>query len=49
VEQSEAGWGGAGNGIWSLKNELQIKLKRVRACGIKCVLVYGLWCFESPI
>jgi hypothetical protein len=27
VEQSEAGWGGVGNGIWSIKNELQIKLK----------------------
>ena len=26
VEQSEGGWGGAGNGIWSVKNELQIKL-----------------------
>ena len=25
VEQSEGGWGGAGNGIWSVKNELQIK------------------------
>jgi hypothetical protein len=22
VEQSEGGWGGAGNGIWSVKNEL---------------------------
>jgi hypothetical protein len=28
VEQSEGGWGGAGNGIWSVKNELQIKLKK---------------------
>jgi hypothetical protein len=27
VEQSEGGWGGAGNGICSIKNELQIKLK----------------------
>jgi hypothetical protein len=27
VEQSESGWGGAGNGIWSIKNKLQIKLK----------------------
>ena len=26
VEQSEGGWGGAGNGIWNVKNELQIKL-----------------------
>jgi hypothetical protein len=26
VEQSESGWGGAGNGTWSVKNELQIKL-----------------------
>jgi hypothetical protein len=25
VEQLECGWG-AGNGIWSVKNELQIKL-----------------------
>jgi hypothetical protein len=32
VEQLEGGWGGAGNGIWSVKNELQIKLnfKKVR-------------------
>jgi hypothetical protein len=22
----EGGWGGAGNGIWSVKNKLQIKL-----------------------
>jgi hypothetical protein len=27
VEQLDGGWGGAGNGIWSVKNELQIKLK----------------------
>jgi hypothetical protein len=26
VEQSEDGWGGAGNRKWSVKNELQIKL-----------------------
>jgi hypothetical protein len=26
VEQSEGGWGGVVNGIWRLKNELQIKL-----------------------
>ena len=26
VEQLEGGRGGAGNGIWSVKNELQIKL-----------------------
>ena len=26
VEQSKDGWGGAGSGIWSIKNELQIKL-----------------------
>jgi hypothetical protein len=26
VEQSESGWGAAGNGIWIAKNELQIKL-----------------------
>jgi hypothetical protein len=26
VEQSEGGWEGVGNGIWSAKNELQIKL-----------------------
>ena len=25
VEQSEGGWGGAGNGIWSVKNKLKIK------------------------
>jgi hypothetical protein len=25
-EQLEGGWDGAGNGIWSVKNELQIKL-----------------------
>jgi hypothetical protein len=24
VEQSKGGWGGARNGIWSVKNELQI-------------------------
>ena len=35
VEQSEGGWGGVGNGIWSVKNELQIKLnlKKDRAGG----------------
>ena len=27
-EQSGGGWGGAGNGIWSVKNELQIKLNK---------------------
>ena len=27
VEQSEGRWGRAGNGIWSVKNELQVKLK----------------------
>jgi hypothetical protein len=27
VEQLEGGWGVAGNGIWSVKTELQIKLK----------------------
>jgi hypothetical protein len=26
MEQSEGGWGGVGNEIWSLKDELQIKL-----------------------
>jgi hypothetical protein len=26
VEQLEGGWGGAENEIWSVKNELQIKL-----------------------
>jgi hypothetical protein len=26
VEQSDGGWGEAGNGIWSVKNKLQIKL-----------------------
>jgi hypothetical protein len=26
VDQSEGAWGGAGNGIRSVKNELQIKL-----------------------
>jgi hypothetical protein len=26
VKQWNCGWGGAGNGIWSVKNELQIKL-----------------------
>jgi hypothetical protein len=25
VEQLKGGWGGAGNRIWSIKNELQIK------------------------
>jgi hypothetical protein len=25
VEQTEGGWGGAGNGIWSVKNELKMK------------------------
>ena len=28
VEQLEGGWGGAGNGTWSVKNELQIKLNK---------------------
>jgi hypothetical protein len=27
LQQSEGGWGGAGDGIWSVKNELKIKLK----------------------
>jgi hypothetical protein len=26
MEQLEGGRGGAGNGIWSVKNELQVKL-----------------------
>jgi hypothetical protein len=26
VKQLEGGWGGVGNGIWSVKNELQINL-----------------------
>jgi hypothetical protein len=26
VEQSEGGWEGVRNGMWSVKNELQIKL-----------------------
>jgi hypothetical protein len=26
VEQLEGRWGGMGDGIWSVKNELQIKL-----------------------
>jgi hypothetical protein len=26
VEQSDGGWGGAGSGIWSANNKLQIKL-----------------------
>ena len=26
MEQPDGGWGVAGNGIWSVKNELQIKL-----------------------
>jgi hypothetical protein len=26
VEQLKSRWGGVGNGIWSVKNELQIKL-----------------------
>jgi hypothetical protein len=26
VKQLEGGWGGTGNGIWSVKIELQIKL-----------------------
>jgi hypothetical protein len=30
VEQLEGGWGGAGNKIWSAKNELQIKLNYKR-------------------
>jgi hypothetical protein len=25
VEQTEAGWRGTGNGIWSVKNKLKIK------------------------
>jgi hypothetical protein len=25
-QKMESRWGGAGNGIWSIKNELQIKL-----------------------
>jgi hypothetical protein len=25
-EKSDGEWGGVGNGIWSIKNELQIKL-----------------------
>ena len=29
VEQLEGGWGGAGSGIWSVKNELQIKLNKL--------------------
>jgi hypothetical protein len=28
VQQLEGGRGGAGNGIWSVKNELQIKLNK---------------------
>ena len=31
VEQSEGGWGGAENGIWSVKNELQVKLNFKKA------------------
>jgi hypothetical protein len=27
VEESDGAWGGVGNGVWSVKNELQIKLK----------------------
>jgi hypothetical protein len=26
VEQSKSGWGGAGNGLWGVKNQLQVKL-----------------------
>jgi hypothetical protein len=29
VEQSEGEWEGVKNGIWSVKNELQIKFKRM--------------------
>jgi hypothetical protein len=38
VEQSEGGWGGAGNGIWNVKNELQIKLnlKKTQSITSKC-------------
>jgi hypothetical protein len=35
VEQLEGGRGGVGNGIWSVKNELQIKLNYIffkKAC-----------------
>jgi hypothetical protein len=32
VEQSGGGWGGVGNGIWSVKNELQIKLNFKKEC-----------------
>jgi hypothetical protein len=28
VEQTKDGYGGAGNGIWSVKNELEIKLNK---------------------
>jgi hypothetical protein len=28
VEQSEGGWSWVGNGIWSVKNELKIKLNQ---------------------
>ena len=31
MEQLEGGWGGAENGIWSVKNELQVKLNFKKA------------------
>jgi hypothetical protein len=34
VEQLEGGWGWAGNGLWSVKNELQIKWKKKQAIKI---------------
>jgi hypothetical protein len=38
VEQAEGGRGGAGNGIWSIKNELQIKLSFKKRKKEKCYL-----------
>jgi hypothetical protein len=34
AEQSEGRWGGAENGIWSVKNELQIKLNKKKNISI---------------
>jgi hypothetical protein len=35
VEQSEGGWGGAGNGIWTVKNELQINLNLKKSISLE--------------
>jgi hypothetical protein len=38
VEQSDGGWGRAGNGIWSIKNELQTKLNFKKRSEHKVIL-----------